>query len=74
MTVKPEFGINNGSFSLLLLGMKDSKFKSLNSKESGLFVKGEVRDIIKMKVNKRDNYIFAVNNSKLKIFKNENDK
>ena len=73
-TVKPEFGINNGSFSLLLLGMKDSKFKSLNSKESGLFVKGEVRDIIKMKVNKRDNYIFAVNNSKLKIFKNENDK
>ena len=22
----------------------------------------------------RDNYIFAVNNSKLKIFKNENDK
>ena len=54
--------------------MKDSKFKSLNSKESGLFVKGEVRDIIKMKVNKRDNYIFAINNSKLKIFKNENDK
>ena len=73
-TVKPEFGINNGSFSLLLLGMKDSKFKSLNSKESGLFVKGEVRDIIKMKVNKRDNYIFAINNSRLKIFKNENDK
>ncbi len=73
-TVKPEFGINNASFSLLLLGMKDSKFKSLNSKESGLFVKGEIRDIIKVKVNKKDNYIFAVNNSKLKIFKNENDK
>ena len=73
-TVKPEFGINNGSFSLLLLGMKDSKFKSLNSKESGLFVKGEIRDIIKVKVDKKDNYIFAVNNSKLKIFKNENDK
>ena len=53
--------------------MKDSKFKSLNSKESGLFVKGEVRDIIKMKVNKRDNYIFAINNSRLKIFKKEND-
>ena len=73
-TVKPEFGINNASFSLLLLGMKDSKFKSLNSRESGLFVKGEIRDIIKVKVNEKDNYIFAVNNSKLKIFKNANDK
>ena len=69
--VKPEFGPNSSSYSTLLLGTKDKRFKYVNSKLSGLFISGEIRDLDKIKINKKDSYIFAVNNSKLKILENE---
>ena len=69
--VKPEFGPNSSSYSTLLLGNKDKRFKYVNSKLSGLFISGEIRDLDKIKINKKDSYIFAVNNSKLKILENE---
>jgi enediyne biosynthesis protein E4 len=69
--VKPEFGPNSSSYSTLLLGTKDKKFKYVNSKLSGLFISGEIRDLDKIKINSKDSYIFAVNNSKLKILESE---
>jgi len=69
--VKPEFGPNSSSYSTLLLGTKDKRFKYVNSKLSGLFISGEIRDLDKIKINSKDSYIFAVNNSKLKILEGE---
>ena len=69
--VKPEFGPNSSSYSTLLLGNKDKRFKYVNSKLSGLFISGEIRDLDKIKINSKDSYIFAVNNSKLKILESE---
>ena len=67
--IKPEYGSNNASFSLMLYGDGNGSFTSVNSIESGLFIKGEVRDITKIRVKNQDNYIFALNNSKIKAFK-----
>ena len=69
--IKPEFGPNSSSYSTLLLGAKDNRFKYVNSKLSGLFISGEIRDLDKIKINNKDSYIFAVNNSKLKILESE---
>ena len=69
--VKPEFGPNSSSYSTLLLGTKDKRFKYVNSKLSGLFISGEIRDLDKIKINSKDSYIFAINNSKLKILESE---
>ncbi len=69
--VKPEFGPNSSSYSTLLLGTKHNKFKYVNSKLSGLFITGEIRDLNKIIINNKDSYIFAVNNSKLKILESE---
>ena len=66
--IKPEYGINNASFSLMLLGNNDGTFKPQKSKKSGLFIKGEIRDIIKIKGKNIDNYIFALNNDSMKIY------
>ena len=69
--VKPEFGPNSSSYSTLLLGTKDNRFKYVNSKLSGLSISGEIRDLDKIKINNKDSYIFAINNSKLKILEGE---
>ena len=69
--IKPEFGPNSSSYSTLLLGTEHNRFKYVNSKLSGLFISGEIRDLNKIKINNKDSYIFAVNNSKLKILESE---
>ena len=69
--IKPEFGPSNASYSSLFIGNKDSKFEYVNSKKSGIFIDGDLRDLIKIKINKKDSYIFAVNNSETKILERE---
>ena len=39
--------------------------------QSGIFIDGDLRDLVKMKINKKDSYIFALNNSKIKILERE---
>ena len=53
----------------MLYGDGNGSFNSINSNESGLFIKGEVRDITKINVKNEDYCIFAMNNSKIKAFK-----
>ena len=69
--IKPEFGPSKASYSSLFLGNKYNKFQYINSDESGLFIDGDLRDISKIKINKKESYIFALNNSKLKILERE---
>ena len=69
--IKPEFGPSKASYSSLFFGRKESKFEYVTSNESGIFIDGDLRDLVKIKINKKDSYIFALNNSKIKILERE---
>ena len=69
--IKPEFGPSKSSYSSLFFGNKDGKFEYINSNKSGIFIDGDLRDLIKIKINKKDSYIFALNNSEIKILERE---
>ena len=69
--IKPEFGPSKSSYSSLFIGNKDSKFEYINSNKSGIFIDGDLRDLTKIKINNKDSYIFALNNSKIKILERE---
>ncbi len=69
--IKPEYGINNANFSKMFIGTKEG-FYPLNSKDSGLKISGEIRDIQKIKHKEIINYIFAINNANLKFYEKEN--
>ena len=69
--IKPEFGPSKSSYSSLFIGKKDIKFEYINSNKSGIFIDGDLRDLTKIKINKKDSYIFALNNSEIKILERE---
>ena len=54
----PRFGRADGNFGTVLLGDGHGNFKSLTPLQSGLSIRGEVRNIVREK----DRLIFAVNN------------
>ena len=68
---KPEFGPSKASYSSLFFGRKERKFEYVTPNESGIFIDGDLRDLIKIKINKKDSYIFALNNSEIKILERE---
>ena len=56
------------SFEVSSIGcdLSEVKFDTLR-----IFIDGDLRDLVKMKINKKDSYIFALNNSKIKILVRE---
>ena len=58
--VKPEVGRYDASFGVFLNGMGKGTFKARPYQESGLFLKGEVRDfnLLKIKGNDLGNFIY----------------
>jgi hypothetical protein len=66
---KPEVGINDASYGLLLKGDGKGNFKAVNASNSGFFLKGAVRDILTVKQGKKNLVIVARNNEPVKIFK-----
>jgi len=66
---KPESGIYDGSYGVLLKGVGKGIFASVDYLESGFFVKGEIRDIEEISVGKNTILAVAINNDKLKVFK-----
>jgi enediyne biosynthesis protein E4 len=65
---KPEVGIYDASYGLLLKGDGKGNFKAVKGNESGFFLKGAVRDIISIKSKKKNLVIVARNNDQIKIF------
>jgi len=65
---KPEVGIYDASYGLLLKGDGKGNFIAVNEKQSGILVKGQVRDITALKAGKKRLTIFAMNNEAPKIF------
>lgn len=54
--MKPELGINNASYGMLFTNNGKGNFEYVNYTESGIFCKGEVREILEVK-SKEDGFI-----------------
>ena len=67
--IKPEIGIHDASYVSTYLGDGKGNFKYLDNNTSGIFIRGQLRDIVKIKRKKEENFIFALNNDSLKILK-----
>lgn len=65
---KPETGINDASYGLFLKGEGELKWRGLLPGESGLFVKGEIRDFETIKVKGRNILAIALNNNKMQYY------
>jgi hypothetical protein len=68
---KPEVGIYDASYGLLLKGDGRGNFTPVNEKQSGILVKGQVRNITEIKAGKNKLTIFAMNNEAPRIFKTD---
>jgi hypothetical protein len=71
--LKPELGRYDASYGVTLIGNKEHSFDYLKPSESGLFIKGEVRDVKEIPTAKGNYILVARNNDSLQIFK-KNDK
>ncbi len=60
---------NDAGYGVCLLGDGEGSFKSLMPYESGLLVKGEVRNSCIINVNRKPTFVFAKNNSSVQIIK-----
>ncbi|MDW3649011.1 MAG: VCBS repeat-containing protein [Bacteroidia bacterium] len=58
---KPEIGIYDASYGLLLLGDAKGEFYPLSSKESGIKIRGEVRDFLQVNVGGKNILLVARN-------------
>ncbi len=65
---KPEVGIYDGSYGLFLKGNGNGNFISVPAKDSGFFVKGEIRDIATIQVGDKNSILVARNNDRLLVF------
>ena len=66
---KPETGIYDASYGLLLEGENDGTFHSVPFPGSGFFAKGEIRDLKLIKINNNRIIAVARNNDNLQFYK-----
>jgi hypothetical protein len=66
---KPQTGIYDASYGLYLKGYNDSLWKPVESDVSGIFIKGEIRDLKIMSINNDRVIVVARNNDNLQVFK-----
>jgi hypothetical protein len=67
--LKPEVGRYDASYGVTLLGTKQNEYKYMRPLRSGLFIKGEVRDIKEIESGKENYILMARNNDSLQMFK-----
>jgi len=66
---KPEAGIYDASYGLLLKGDGTGTFTPVSANHSGILVKGEVRDIVRVKGAKGDIVLWGMNDAKVRGFR-----
>jgi enediyne biosynthesis protein E4 len=66
---KPEVGINDGSYGVLLKGDGKNSFLPVESLQSGFFIKGEIRDILSVKSKNGKLLVVGKNNDSIQVFK-----
>ncbi|MES2649361.1 MAG: VCBS repeat-containing protein [Bacteroidota bacterium] len=59
---KPEVGIYDASYGLLLKGDGKGNFKALTPQQSGISIKGAIRDMLPLNIGKRNVILVAKNN------------
>lgn len=64
---KPEVGIYDASYGIFLKGDGKGNFSAIEAGESGINVRGAVRDIETLQIGKKKVAVFALNNEALKI-------
>jgi enediyne biosynthesis protein E4 len=67
--IKPELGLQDAGYGTVLTGNGKGQFTHVNAERSGIFVRGEVRDIENVRIGDSDYLLFLRNNDKLKVFK-----
>ena len=67
--LKPETGRFDASYGVSLLGNSQHNFRYISPAETGLFVRGEVRDIQEIKTRTSRLIVVARNNETLQVFK-----
>lgn len=67
--VKPEAGRYDASFGLLLVGDGAGGFKPVGSRKSGIFIDGEVRDMITLHTNSGPRILVSRNNDFPELYK-----
>ena len=68
---KPEVGIYDASYGLLLKGDGKGGFQPIPALQSGISIKGQVRDIKEIKIGKKEVLLFARNNEGLGFYEFE---
>lgn len=66
---KPEVGIYDASYGLVLKGNGHGGFTALSQQQSGISLKGQIRDIIQIKSAGASLLLFGSNNDKIQIYK-----
>lgn len=72
--IKPELGINMGSYGWHLVAKSNGKFHLMPAKESGFFVSGEIRSIKNVQTNKGSQIVVGRNNREPVLFGYYEDK
>ena len=65
----PQFSKLDASFGHVLMNKGDGQFKKIGSKESGFFVKGEVRQLIEVDINGQPHLLVGINDDRPKLLK-----
>jgi hypothetical protein len=66
---KPETGINDASHGLYLKGSSNLQWKAVPPMESGIFIKGEIRDFALINVSGQHIIAAGLNNDNLQLYK-----
>ncbi|MBK5278921.1 MAG: VCBS repeat-containing protein, partial [Bacteroidia bacterium] len=66
---KPETGIYDASYGLLLIGDGLGSFKAMSSKESGILIRGEVRSLKKIIYHGENIVLIGKNNEEIEVVK-----
>ncbi len=67
MGIKPEIGIQNGSYSLLLLNQRDGTFDPLLPNQSGISIEGQIRDFQAITIGNKEYLLVAMNNEPIRL-------
>ena len=66
--IKPELGINDGSYGVFLQGDGQGGFEEVPQRLSGFKVSGQIRDILTVPIAGEQRILVALNNDSIKVF------
>jgi hypothetical protein len=68
--VKPELGRYDASYTTFLKGNGSGAFAFVPNSRTGIIIRNEIRDIIKLKTVKSDVIVFIKNNDAIEVYRN----